>query len=429
MTQQRAGTQDKPIPASKTTPVLIYVPGLGRSSDNTADSIAEVLATALDHDDPDQGFSVKTSPDVVAPTGLTVSKTIHDASGAEVMQLFQFDYRSLLDASATPFAPSVGPGAVRSAYFTVRAAVLLLFALRRPAKSRRTKVQLGVGLGALTLMIFAVLVALTAAVATLDLSWLDKRVPNWAWLDVVGSTWTKIFGPEDDLATWTKTVTAFGVVITLSWPVIRKKALAGAALTECLMRFVHNDDQLAADITKRLYGAVNRLTDAGWKGPIHLLGYSFGSLVIYEAMFPRATDLQNKKPAQAITSMATIGCPLDLVRLYVPTYTEQGREEARTGLQWVNVFNQADIFASNLKDGDDKSDGAGTLQVGNCVPESHQYTNQTLGFGHLLATGHVHARYWRGPGRANCLAPIVPTWTSRAATAEKTATGGRLKDR
>lgn len=81
---------------------------------------------------------------------------------------------------------------------------------------------------------------------------------------------------------------------------------------------------------KRLAKAINDLIDAGWTGPIHLLGYSFGSLIVYEAMFPRTSSLADVVPAQAVETLTTIGCPLDIVRLYKPDYVS-GRTPSGTG--------------------------------------------------------------------------------------------------
>lgn len=383
--------------------MLIYVPGLGRSSENTADTVADVVAKALDVQDSAIKYTAVASDNVVTPIGLTVSKTIVDPDHTPVLQLFQLNYRSVLDASTTEFAPSVGPGAVKAAALAVVGGLMWVPAFLRPAKTLRTKMQLALGFLLFGILVFAALVAITALLAALDLGWLEKRFPDWEW-------WNKLFGNEGDLPKWTLGVSALG--LTILWPALRKEILALAALAESLIRFVKNQDVLADTISKRLDHAINALTDGGWTGPIHLLGYSFGSLVIYDAMFPRETALFGDVPAKAVTSMTTIGCPLDLVRLYAPEYVD-GRVERRPGLAWVNVFNQADIFASNLKDGDDKTAGGhGKLVVGTCDPESLRYLNERISW-NILLSGRIHTRYWRSPDVGNCFDPLVGRWVTR----------------
>jgi hypothetical protein len=220
------------------------------------------------------------------------------------------------------------------------------------------------------------------------------------WLD-------KTFGAEDKVAAWTLGISSLGLTIT--WAKLRKDLLALALLTESLIRFVKNEDVLADTITRRLDQAVNNLTDGHWTGPIHLLGYSFGSLATYEAMFPRTTSLVGVVPAQSIDTMVTIGCPLDLVRLYAPEYVD-GREARNPRLAWTNIFNQADIFASNLKDDDDAGDGAAEIVATSPAPVSVRYLHEEIALRHVLLTGHIHAGYWTDASKGSCFDELVGIW-------------------
>src|SRR5207248_3878608 len=48
---------------------------------------------------------------------------------------------------------------------------------------------------------------------------------------------------------------------------------------------------------------------------IHLVSYSFGTLICIDALFPAGPTA---RPFTHITSIATIGCPFDFVRTYCP---------------------------------------------------------------------------------------------------------------
>src|SRR5689334_10532472 len=95
-------------------PLLIYVPGLGSRKANSADSIADVIAESLDRQEPGHTFATRLSKKAVAPAGLTVSRTVVDGDNKPVLQLFQFDYRPMLERGTAAAAPDVVPGMIRS---------------------------------------------------------------------------------------------------------------------------------------------------------------------------------------------------------------------------------------------------------------------------------------------------------------------------
>lgn len=376
-----------------TTPVLIYAPGLGRYTKNSADAVADVLARTMDMVDRNATYGTKSDPEVAAPRGLRVAKTIVDGLDKPVLQLFELDYMSALEPSSSAAGPSVVPGIFRSTSYSVLGGAKWWAALRRPAKSRRAKAQLFVGLICAGALIFAALVAIYAALVTMGVD-----------LPAAG-----IFGEE--AAPWTFGVTSLGLVIT--WAALRRHILALAATTERMIRFVRNDDTAADTSSGILTEALDGLWKNGWKGPVHLFGYSFGSLVMFEAMYPREASRLVSEPVRTVTSLVTVGCPLDIVRLYAPSFTN-GRVERRPELEWTNVFNRADIFASNLKNGDDTSEGlAEVLDIG-ARPTSYRYLDEELSWFRIFSSGRTHSSYWGTPDRANCFQLLAPIWVPSA---------------
>lgn len=408
--QQTQPNQSAPG-AAKQTPVLIFIPGLGTAVENTADVVAEVIAEAADLEDNSGKYKAETALDVVTPTGLTVSKKVSAPDGSEALQLFQLNYRAALDESTTPFAPSVGPGAVRATTLAIMAALKWWKAVKNPGKGKAVKAQLFALFVLVAVLFFAAAVAVAALWVALGLPL--GKLEEW-------------FGTEQQAGAWTLGIVGFG---TITWAALRKRILGLAKLAESMQHFVGNHDALADNICKRLDTAINDLTDAGWKGPIHLLGYSFGGLIVYESMFPRAGSKAARKPAQAVQSLTTIGCPLDIVRLYDPGYIED-RGPRHDGVAWKNVFNPADILSSNLiDDKDDTTAGASAVlkTTGSTKPDSERYLNETLGVTGLLVTGRVHGRYWGKPPLANCFGSLVETWipastaTAAAGAAQQSA--------
>lgn len=374
------------------TPILIYVPGLGESTDNTADAVAEALRFSLD---PQRAETYKTvnAAGVPAPTGLTVSKTIVDGDDVAVLQLFEFAYGKTLSPQASSAVPAVVPGAVKSSLYALRGLLMLVPALTRPAKQLKTKFQLSLGIAACAALVFVAVGALLALVAGLGVG-----MPAWL---------KGIFG--ETAADWRWALPAIGVTVT--WAAFRTALLGIAAATQACVRFVDNDEVVADSIAEQLNQALDGLVPSGWKGPVHLVGYSFGSLVLFETMFPRTTALRGYAPPAKIASLVTIGCPLDVVRLFRPRYVAN-REARDQALGWANVFNEADIFASNLTDSDDQSQGIGTVTVGAVQPESVRYTDQKISFLQILSSGKTHSGYW-ATGRASCFGTLVPIFVPK----------------
>ncbi len=157
--------------ASSDAQVIIYAPGLGRDDANTGDRIAEVIARALDQRDAGVRYSTTSDAAISAPRCLKVSKTIVDDKGAPILQVFELDYRDLLEKPTGAAGPPVPPGVVTSTKYAVFGALLLLWAWRRPTKTVMAKLQLGLGLLCAAALALAWLVALYAALiaAGLDL--------------------------------------------------------------------------------------------------------------------------------------------------------------------------------------------------------------------------------------------------------------------
>ncbi len=375
--------------ASKPTPVLIYAPGLGRYSHNTADGVADVLARTIDRLLPED-YSTKTDAAVTAPKGLRVGKTIIDGKDRPVLQLFELDYLGLLEPDSGVAGRPVVPGLVRSVFFALLGLWKLLFALGRPGKTWRAKVQLLAGFVMVLVLVFAAIVAVYSVVFAAG-----HRLP-----------FAGVFGP--DVAPWVFGMSSLGVVA--AWSAIRKQVLAMAGSMEWLMRFVTNESAIADTVALVVDEAVDGLRQNDWNGRIHLLGFSFGSLVLFESLFPRPGALRSRAPVAAISSLTTVGCPLDLVRLYQPGYIVT-RTARRPGMPWTNVFNGADIFSSNLRNDDDISEGvADALAFAAPPPNSIRYLDQVIGPTQIFSSGRIHAGYWGTPPRANCFDPLVLTW-------------------
>jgi hypothetical protein len=152
-----------------------------------------------------------------------------------------------------------------------------------------------------------------------------------------------LFGEE--AAGWTFGISGTAAVVGST--VLRRGALALAATVRLLIDYTRNSERIRDTVCLTVDDAIAGLRDNGWHGKIHLLGYSFGSLLLHDAALPHPNAQKRTEPFDATASLVTVGCPLDVVRLYYPKYTE-GREARNATLKWKNIYNAADVLGSNL---------------------------------------------------------------------------------
>jgi hypothetical protein len=397
----------QPVGGAHTEPVLIYCPGLGTYPANSADGVADVLAAVLDRQSKGKIRAARLN-DVTAPRGLVLGKTVLDQRDAPVLHVFELDYRRRLDPISTSAGPAAPPGALTSAVYAVRGFYGLLRAFRRPAKTRLAKWQLFYG--------FVIVMALVLSAVIASLSWLIAAGAG-SWLPGEVKTF---FG----LNASTVALTA-GAVTVGGWAWCRTRLLAIAATAQRIMRYLDEQRQRET-VTLTLAEAVDGLRDNGWSGAVHILGYSFGSLVAFDALFPaQMAPSTNSRLTGAVDSLITIGCPVDAVRLYRPGYLDSGRRARVKGpFEWINIFNLADIFASNFADGTDGADGGRPVAI---AGKTRPLTNLRYGYDELGVLNFLKAKgfrthdgYWGTPEEASCFDAVVGRWVQPDSDAEVT---------
>jgi hypothetical protein len=390
----------------KSLPVLIYVAGLGSNKLNSADAVGDVIADALDLRKQPTQYQAKTEASVTAPAGLKASKGIYEVgTDACILQLFELDYKGLFQGSTSSVGPSVSPGVVRSSQYALFGMVMLIGAVFRRSKGWAAKVQIVLGFFGVAALMFAWLMAIFAGLVA-------------AGVDFPGFL-GGIFG--ETAAGWWFGISGTAAVVT--WAALRKSILSFATTIGRLIDYVRNAGRVRDDISLAIDRAINDLRDNEWSGDIHLLGYSFGSLVCFDAAFPDPNSLLQVEAFQHVKSFTAIGCPLDLVRLYVPSYAAS-RVPRKQDLPWTNVFNAADIFGSNLKNKNDDAEATTAASVAEVLqpygdPVSIRYTSQKLGLlSVLMARGfRTHDGYWGDAKGGSCFGRLISDWIPPAAVA------------
>jgi hypothetical protein len=319
-------------------PFLLYIPGFSTSAHNTAMRIAELIA--FNASDQRSGTYLATEKPASMDFGGLSGATIHQEPSQPVLNVVEVPYRHELnigDGSST----SGFKGFFNFARYALLATIRLKGAWRRGAKSSEAKRQLLYGLLlVLSLYVSVILIGLALLVA-----WKPSLFPSW-------------LASDRDVVQWS--LTAGGVSLAGFFWWVRPRLLQAGRHVRDLMAYVENDRH-RREVSATVGRAVDKLleVEANVGAPIHVLAYSFGSIVILDALCPPETVERHERLA-LVQSLVTVGCPVDIVRLYYPDYFDQ-RLHPRLEIPWCNLFIPADVLGSNLLDNDDRSQNSKAL--------------------------------------------------------------------
>lgn len=133
---------------------------------------------------------------------------------------------------------------------------------------------------------------------------------------------------------------------------------------------------------------------------LHVVSFSFGTVVTLDALFPHSTLT---KSTRRIDTLVTIGCPFDFIRTYWPEYFGRREAWATAPRRWVNVYAPADVLGSDFRDDTPKGSFERGVEVKSGDPRR---PTDNIAFGRDLRLGDsfkdivtlvgfkVHALYW-----------------------------------
>ncbi len=87
---------------------------------------------------------------------------------------------------------------------------------------------------------------------------------------------------------------------------------------------------------------------------VHIIAYSFGSLVAIDMLFPHTSPVTRIK---TVHSLITIGCPLNLIRTYWPAYYKQRKQLKGIPEHWSNIYTPQDVFGTCFKSREEERKG------------------------------------------------------------------------
>jgi hypothetical protein len=111
------------------------------------------------------------------------------------------------------------------------------------------------------------------------------------------------------------------------------------------------------DVESQLLLMIGELQSSGNYKHIHIVGYSFGSLLAIDTLYPSKVETPPAEFTQ-IKNFVTFGCPYDMVRTFYPTYYSKRR---LAPYEWTNIYIPGDVFGSNFRE--DNIQGDSTMAV------------------------------------------------------------------
>jgi hypothetical protein len=386
---------------TKAPPVLLFVPGVFPIDGNNATRIAEVIASSQSVQRAGT-YSIKLGS---GEPGRASMASIIDPGGEVALKVIDVDYRMRL--AETPYGKdSRGWTLLRSGRFALLGILRLLSARRRSKSGRhRWFLLMGFALELLLIGAFACLaIAALAALGVIEIANVNARmeaVDRWMKANqlMLGAGLTSTAG-------------------ALYW--LRARIIQGGQRVREIVRYLERDRE-AASVALELDREIDRLLEESPPpSAIHILAYSFGSIVALDALFPRDLGLRTgpDRIAAAITSLVTVGSPVDFVRQFYPHYLE-GRMARAAGLPWTNLFLPEDILGSNFLDDDDHSGyespptGDRASGLASVHPtRSVAVGRERLGLKSLLSLEgvRIHGEYWDQAHRAHLLGPVIDSW-------------------
>ena len=421
---------------------IIFLPGLGAGAfdgpDQSVDGVAQRLASALDFNAADGAatfrLDFREQPYGLRGTWTSRVGTIYrqdrtPAGEAEfaVADIFRLDYGPTLTGRFERHNLLVR--SFLALQVVVQGTWLLATSFRSKAKAPYSKLQLFYSALILGLVVSYTLLLLLTAVGTIVLAL--AQLFGWS---VSGATTQSSSDPFEFVLGWIRqslpgltpvmvVLTALGVVLPRNW----KTSLDTAAVSYlCALNYIRLGAR-KQQMSFQLVSLLDRIREVEAEGKVKyrrviLLGYSFGSILALDTLFPPGAAGPEER-VRMVDTLVTIGCPVDLIRTFWPRYFSGRAALPATPQRWVNVYSSSDILGSNFRDGDDEG---GDAQVGVGVanePESrHPSAEDNIRYSpgagleskSLLASltlngFQVHSRYWgREPeGEINCFSDVV----------------------
>jgi hypothetical protein len=412
---------------------IIFVPGLMHNPETTSiDIIALRMAHALNRQAHTRSasFLVSEGREEDYDGGKTRTVTVSRKDGDQETPLFDlygFDYRQSLIGPHEKKRPIFQ--ALSIGWLLVRNFGTLMAAVRRRSKSGAQKVQTMLAVALFLLLMVYMFVLLFTIAGTVHETVQQFTQSAQQQADTAkaadsapaadpgaaesgsrpGGPWAKTkawFGRA-----WDETIDALQLlVVALAaaglWTKTSMKEMLARVSGEvtCAAQYLEMGERSGA-VAGQFASLLEYIAEKEASGNVtyrnvHVVSFSFGTVVALDAIFPHSTLT---KSTLRIDSLVTVGCPFDFIRTYWPEYFERREAWPNAPRHWVNVYAPADVLGSDFKD--DTPEGSVDRGIAAKAGDPRRPTHNRA-FGRDLRLGDsfkdivtlvgfkVHALYW-----------------------------------
>jgi hypothetical protein len=413
------------LPYGYARDAVIFIHGLGdKFLEQSGENIARRIGKALNVNakTAEAQFSVEPGRPEQLEVGderfnlecYTITRTDPAGKAAPVLDLYDFDHKSILTRNHKDANTIVRFFRLLRTIIPYGARVFrAIFFERGVKRSRREKLQLAVVI-LLFLLGSTYFLILLAGISETVL----QQIPDEAS--------TGIRGAMPVLAYILKVsqivVVGLAAIDLLSAKLARRvKEDVPEAAIEYLgaADYISFDEDCKRNILGLLGQALDRIAEqeAVNHRHIHILAYSFGSIMALDGMF------QTQEPPRSfelVHTLITVGCPYDFVRFLWPKYFANRKSRPGKPERWINVYTPIDFLGSRFR-----NDQEGTEPQLEAVKElgifEQERLPENISFGEpekqrlgiiatlFLASFQAHATYWSPHSIAaqSCFDPIV----------------------
>jgi len=393
---------------------IIFIPGLGDWIDQSVDGIARRIATALDRNaqTAQAQFNLKLEArdeEYASRRGLDRKARVRaifrndGGQDAPVLDVYELEYRPTLTKNYAQ------QNALRNSarLFLTLATNFhrLLQAVASPVKGPAAKAQLYFALFILSLLVAYMAVLIVTAVETLRespqvVSALAAYLPKPA---EAGETPPAAAPGATAVLSLLQTLVVAVALVQTIWPGLREGLIKSAVTYISVIDYLSYGDRREV-IAGQVSDLLEHVAEKGAYRRIHIVAYSFGSLVALDNVFPLG-----RKPGERfklVHTLVTIGCPFDIVRMFWPNYFQKRQAWPGAPQHWYNLYLPIDVLGSNFRDGDEPGPATKGIELveekdgPERKPDNLAYTRgldrESLSpLAWLALTGlRAHANYW-----------------------------------
>lgn len=430
---------------------IIFIPGLGRSSDQSVDIIAKRLAAGFDREAESSDATFVTREGAIedfrnAQTRVVRIERKENGTEIPVADVYALDYSDRLIGAYRRRPPLLQAFTIFSILLTHFPKLIRFFS--RPSKSSAHKIHVLYG-GFLFFLLTLYLALLVGTAALTALQWArevdgqnavgaastgtneiaitERNVLAQPAKDEVNAQYQRItrfarsaVNNLPGLAFFQSIIvlfTALGMFTRVDIKVALTKVSTEMA---CAINYLNSNDRsgmilgLLSDLLEHIH---EKKAQVNYER-IHIIGYSFGSVVAIDSLFCTQTPSVRFR---RIDALITIGCPYDFIRTYWPEYFQNRKGLSDVPRRWFNVLKSADVLGSDFHD-EEKINGkiekkkAGLEVDGEprCPENIYHGPEKTLkecsvGEKFAFIGFKLHERYWEADeaGDKNCFDLVV----------------------